>query len=106
MAIFEAWIAKKDISIPSQILDGSPLRFKKLFGTEFNKELLIGFLNQVLGDKEQIQDLKVYRDNYSIIKTAVNKKALEIAREMKKDGHPSKMIAKYTGLTKEQVEKL
>lgn len=31
--------------------------FKKLFGTEFNKELLIDFLNQVLGDREQIQDL-------------------------------------------------
>jgi hypothetical protein len=26
--------------------------FKKLFGTEFNKELLIDFLNQVLGDRE------------------------------------------------------
>ena len=31
--------------------------FKKLFGTEFNKELLIDFLNQVLGDKEHIKDL-------------------------------------------------
>ncbi len=32
-------------------------RFKKLFGTEFNKDLLIDFLNQVLGDREQIYDL-------------------------------------------------
>ncbi|WP_222707168.1 Rpn family recombination-promoting nuclease/putative transposase [Pontibacter qinzhouensis] len=31
--------------------------FKKLFGSEFNKELLIDFLNQVLGDREQVQDL-------------------------------------------------
>jgi hypothetical protein len=31
--------------------------FKRLFGTEFNKELLIDFLNQVLGDREQIKDL-------------------------------------------------
>ena len=31
--------------------------FKKLFGTEFNKELLIDFLNQVLGEREQVQDL-------------------------------------------------
>ena len=31
--------------------------FKKLFGTEFNKDLLIDFLNQVLGDREQIHDL-------------------------------------------------
>jgi predicted transposase/invertase (TIGR01784 family) len=52
------------------------------------------------------ESLKVYRDNYSIIETAVNKKTLEIAREMKKDGHSTEMIAKYTGLTNEQVEKL
>jgi predicted transposase/invertase (TIGR01784 family) len=31
--------------------------FKKLLGTEFNKELLIDFLNQVLGDREQVRDL-------------------------------------------------
>ena len=31
--------------------------FKKLFGTEFNKDLLIDFLNQVLGEREQISDL-------------------------------------------------
>ncbi len=31
--------------------------FKKLFGSEFNKELLIDFLNQVLGEKQQIRDL-------------------------------------------------
>jgi predicted transposase/invertase (TIGR01784 family) len=31
--------------------------FKRLFGSEFNKELLIDFLNQVLGDREQIRDL-------------------------------------------------
>lgn len=31
--------------------------FKKLFGTEFNKELLVDFLNQVLGEREQVRDL-------------------------------------------------
>jgi predicted transposase/invertase (TIGR01784 family) len=31
--------------------------FKKLFGSEYNKELLIDFLNQVLGERERIQDL-------------------------------------------------
>jgi predicted transposase/invertase (TIGR01784 family) len=52
------------------------------------------------------ESLKVYRDNFSIIETAVNKKTIEIAREMKKDGHPVEMIAKYTRLTKERIEKL
>src|SRR4028119_1570139 len=31
--------------------------FKRLFGTEFNKDLLIDFLNQVLGEREHIKDL-------------------------------------------------
>ncbi len=31
--------------------------FKKLFGTEFNKDLLIDFLNQVLGEREHIHEL-------------------------------------------------
>ncbi|MCC5921226.1 MAG: Rpn family recombination-promoting nuclease/putative transposase [Cyclobacteriaceae bacterium] len=31
--------------------------FKKLFGSELNKELLIDFLNQVLGSREQVKDL-------------------------------------------------
>ena len=31
--------------------------FKKLFGSDFNKEFLIDFLNQILGDRENIKDL-------------------------------------------------
>ncbi len=31
--------------------------FKKLFGNESNKDLLIDFLNQVLADREQVRDL-------------------------------------------------
>ncbi len=77
---------------------------------------------------------KVYWDNYSIIETAKNEgrqegkkegkqegrqegkkegrqegkkeERVEIAREMKKDGHPIEMISRYTNLTKEQIEKL
>ena len=37
-------------------MDGSPLRFKKLCDTEFNNGLLIDFLNQVLNQRERIQD--------------------------------------------------
>ncbi len=74
-AIFTLWIAKKNISILSQILDGSPLRFKKLFGSEFNKELLIDFLNQVLGDREQIQDL-TYLNTENLGNTKADRKAV------------------------------
>jgi hypothetical protein len=45
--------------------------FKKLFGTEFNKELLIDFLNQVLGEREQIRDLtyRIHPVKYPMILT-------------------------------------
>jgi predicted transposase/invertase (TIGR01784 family) len=49
--------------------------FKKLFGTEFNKELLIDFLNQVLGDREQIRDL-TYLNIENQGKTETDRKAV------------------------------
>ncbi len=64
------------------------------------------------------ESLKVYRDNknamdYAIkeavenaVTTAVQKRDVEIAKQMKKDGHPVEMISRYTSLTNEQIEKL
>jgi predicted transposase/invertase (TIGR01784 family) len=49
--------------------------FKKLFGTEFNKELLIDFLNQVLGEREQIRDL-TYLNTENQGKTETDRKAV------------------------------
>lgn len=49
--------------------------FKKLFGNEFNKELLIDFLNQVLGGRERIQDL-TYLNTENQGKTEWDRKAV------------------------------
>jgi predicted transposase/invertase (TIGR01784 family) len=49
--------------------------FKKLFGTEFNKELLIDFLNQVLGDREQVRDL-TYQNTEHQGRTETDRKAV------------------------------
>ena len=49
--------------------------FKKLFGTEFNKEILIDFLNQVLGGKEWIQDL-TYLNTENLGNTEADRKAI------------------------------
>lgn len=49
--------------------------FKKLFGTEFNKELLIDFLNQVLGDRERIQEL-TYLNTENLGNTRTDRKAI------------------------------
>lgn len=49
--------------------------FEKLFGTEFNKELLIDFLNQVLADREQVQDL-TYLNTEHLGNTEIDRKAI------------------------------
>ena len=49
--------------------------FKKLFGTEFNKELLVDFLNQVLGGREQVRDL-TYLNTESLGRTASDRNAI------------------------------
>ncbi len=49
--------------------------------------------------------LKYYRDLKNSLDTAKEEKAIEIAKEMLKENEPLEKIVKYTGLTKEQVEK-
>jgi predicted transposase/invertase (TIGR01784 family) len=60
------------------------------------------------------ESLKVYWDNYSVLQTAKHEgmelgafqKSIQIAREMKKEGEPLEKIAKFTGLTSEEIENL
>ena len=53
---------------------------------------------------------KVFWDNYSVMETAEMKgsdsRAKKIARRMKNDGMSVELIAKYTGLTAEEIGKL
>lgn len=49
--------------------------FKKLLGSEFNKDLLIDFLNQVLGDREHIRDL-TYLNTEKLGKVQSDRKAV------------------------------
>jgi len=50
--------------------------FKKLFGTELNKDLLIDFLNEVvLPQNKKIADLK-YRSNEHMGQTELDRKAI------------------------------
>ena len=61
---------------------------------------------------------KVFWDNYSVIKTAERKGEIrgemkgrkegkeEIARKMKADGLPNDLIAKYTGLSADEIEEV
>src|SRR5688572_19444953 len=49
--------------------------FKKLFGTEANKDLLIDLLNQIMGNLEQIRDL-TYLNTENLGKTEADRKAV------------------------------
>ena len=49
--------------------------FKKLFGTEINKDLLIDFLNQVLPERHHIQDLS-YTPTEQLGATEIDRKAI------------------------------
>ena len=81
--------------------------FKKLFGTEIARYT----------DDERWQyeeSKKVFWDNYSVMETAHEKGIHEgkeianydAARRMKNDGMLVELIAKYTGLTAEEIEKM
>ena len=50
--------------------------------------------------------LKTYRDWYSTIHTAEYKKACTIAKELKAEGVPMRIILKSTGLTEEEINAL
>ena len=81
---------------------------ERIFTKLFEQAEIAHFTPQDARDYEE--SIKVYRDLTNVVNTAVqkgeNRRALEIAREMKKDGMSNTLIAKYTGLTIEQIEAL
>lgn len=109
--------------------------FKRIFGTDLNKDLLINFLNSLFNGEEVIKDvkfdaaaiarftpielreyedsLKAYRDIKNSLDTAeakgreegINIANLAIAKRMLSDGMDMELILKYTGLTEKQIKK-
>ncbi len=57
-------------------------------------------------DNKNVLDYAVTTAEAKGIEKGEYKKALDIAREMKKDGLPSAQISKFTKLSIEEVEKL
>lgn len=109
--------------------------FKRIFGTDLNKDLLINFLNSLFNGEEVIKDvkfdaaaiarftpielreyedsLKAYRDIKNSLDTAeakgreegINIANLAIAKRMLSDGIDMELVLKYTGLTEKQIKK-
>ena len=97
--------------------------FKKIFGSEVNKDLLIAFLNTLLPAEAGIvadlsflpkESLKVYRDLKNVVDTAydegmaegIQQKALDVAKRLKDAGFDIVTISGCTGLAVAVVEGL
>ncbi len=88
--------------------------FKKLFGEEPNKDLLFEKLFEIAEiakfTPDQVRSyedsLKYYRDLKNSLDTAKVEGKIEVVLEMLKANEPLEKIIKFTGLSKEQVEKL
>ena len=52
------------------------------------------------------ESLKYYRDLKNVVDTSFDEGKAEIARQMKSEGEPGDKIVRFTGLTKEEREKL
>jgi len=85
--------------------------FKKLFGSEPNKDLLVDFPDE---KNKYEESLKYYRDLKNVVDTSFDEgKAegkvegkLEVARQMKLKGMDSNLISEITGLPIDEIEKL
>ena len=95
--------------------------FKKLFGTEPNKELQDKVFEKLFESAEIAkfskkereayeESLKYYRDIKNVVDTSKQEgkieEKVEIARIMKKEGESIEKIMKYTNLTRAEIEKL
>ncbi len=82
-----------------------PTIFKdEVFARAFEKAELAKF-DQVELDRYE-NSLKTYRDLKGVIDTAYVEGKVDVAKLMKADNEPIEKIVKYTGLTKDEIEKL
>lgn len=84
-------------TIPTIIAD-------EVFSQAFEKAELAKFGQAELMNYEN--SLKTYRDLKGVIDTAFSDGKSEVAKIMKSEGEPIEKIMKYTGFTKEEIEKL
>ena len=75
-----------------------------IFNQAFEKAELAKFEQSELANYEN--SLKNYRDLKSVIDTAFSDGKTEVAKMMKLENEPIDKIIKYTGLTKDEIEKL
>lgn len=75
----------------------------EIFEKAFQKAEIAKFSEDERHDYEQ--SLKIYRDLKNVIDTAFDEGIIKVAKLMKLNNEPIEKIIKYTGLTKEQIDR-
>lgn len=118
LTILDKWLyAMKNLGT---LMDRPKALVDAVFGRFFEQAEIANFTPQELYDYRESQ--KDYWDLFSVVETAENKgraegreegrakgreeTKVEIARDMKRDNMPASVIAKYTGLTEEEINGL
>ena len=93
--------------VPQELLDNPEISkaIRLVEESAYTREQLLGydmFWDRVRRDKDMADELKETKEQLAKLE---NDK-IDTARKMKSDGMPEELIAKYTGLTKEEIEGL
>jgi predicted transposase/invertase (TIGR01784 family) len=75
----------------------------EIFEKAFQQAEIAKFSEDERHDYEQ--SLKIYRDLKNVIDTAFDEGIIKVAKLMKLNNEPTEKIIKYTGLTKEQIDR-
>ena len=100
-------INKKTEEVPQELLDSPEISkaIRLVEESAYTREQLLGydmFWDRVRRDKDMADELKETKEK---IAKLVSEK-MDTARKMKSDSMSNELIAKYTGLTAEEIEAL
>lgn len=97
--------------VPQELLDNPEISkaISLVEESAYNREQLLGydmFWDRVSRDRTLANDLKRTKEQLQQVSTELKSNKFDSARRMKADGMTVELIAKYTGLTAEEIEGL
>ena len=104
-------INKKTEKVPQELLDNPEISkaIRLVEESAYTREQLLGydmFWDRVRRDKDMANELRETKEQLQQVATELKSNKFDSARRMKADGMMVELIAKYTGLTAEEIEKL
>jgi predicted transposase/invertase (TIGR01784 family) len=104
-------INKKTEKVPQELLDNPEISkaIRLVEESAYTREQLLGydmFWDRVRRDKDMANELRETKEQLQQVATELISNKFDTARKMKADGMTVELIAKYTGLTAEEIEGL